>query len=288
MSNGIIQLRPIVVLRRLTFFLSAVVPSLKPRFQTAACRFLYWTISSGLKNEDSAFMNYGYAPLDSDATGLKLDPEDEADRFSIQLYRRVAGARDLRGKNVLEIGCGRGGGASFVARYMHPAALTGVDLSAKGIRYCQRRHRIAHLTFLQGDAGNLPLPPSSFDAVVNVESSHCYPSFERFLGEVARVLRPSGFLLFADLRSREEVAPLREQLKERFTIIEEEFMTANVVRALELDSDRRNLLIQKRAPRFLHQGLQNFSGVSGSTVFDAFASDKWQYVRFVLQKSPAS
>jgi ubiquinone/menaquinone biosynthesis C-methylase UbiE len=47
----------------------------------------------------------------------------------------------------------------------------------------------------------MPFPDASFDAVINVESSHCYPSMGRFLSEVHRVLRPRGSLLFADLRT---------------------------------------------------------------------------------------
>ena len=274
---------PGYIVQRLTSLVSTVAPALKPRFQTALIRASYSTISVILKNEDSAFLNYGYVPLDSGLAALKLEPADETDRFSIQLYSRVTGARDLRGKDVLEIGCGRGGGASFMSRYLHPASLTGVDLSARAVQCCRRRHRAERLTFLRGEAEHLPLPSDSFDAVVNVESSHCYPSFERFLGEVARVLRPKGVFLFADIRPRQDVARLREQLQERFTVVEEEVITDNVIRALELDSDRKNLLIQKRAPRFLHKALEAFASVNGSPTFDAFKSGALQYVRFVLQ-----
>jgi ubiquinone/menaquinone biosynthesis C-methylase UbiE len=45
---------------------------------------------------------------------------------------------------------------------------------------------------VHGDAENLPFPQVSFDAVINVESAHCYGSIERFLAEVHRVLRPGG------------------------------------------------------------------------------------------------
>lgn len=287
-NHTTIQLHPVALLQRLVAGLSAVAPGLKPRLQTAMFRTIYSTLGIGLKNEDSAFLNYGYSPLASNGSGLKLESGDEIDRFSIQLYSRVAGARELRGKDVLEIGCGRGGGASFIARYLQPARLTGIDLSARTVRFCQRRHCIKNLQFLRGAADDLPLPSNSFDAVVNVESSHCYPSFERFLGEVARVLRPNGVLLFADLRPQDEVARLRRQLEERFTIVEEEPITANVVRALELDSDRRNLMIQERAPKFLHHGLQVFLSVKGSPIFDAFACGALQYVRFVLEKKPGA
>jgi ubiquinone/menaquinone biosynthesis C-methylase UbiE len=278
------QLRPVAVIERLIVLVSAVAPGLRPRLHTASVRALYSTISFLLNNDDSAFLNYGYAPIDGDTVGLKLEADDEADRLAIQLYSRVAGSGDLRGKDVLEIGCGRGGGASFIARYLQCASVTGIDLSARAVRYCQRRHCIENLTFLRGEAEHLPLPSNSYDAVVNVESSHCYPSFERFLREVARVLRPNGVFLFADFRRREEFARVREQLQERFTIVEEEIITSNVVDALELYSDQRSRLVQKRAPRFLHKGLQIFSGVNGSPIFNALASGAFEYIRFVMQK----
>ena len=102
-----IQLHPVAVLNRLVALLSSVAPGLKPRLQKATFRAIYSTLGIGMKNEDSAFLNYGYSPLNSSGGGLKLEPADEMDRFSIQLYSRVAGARDLRGKEVVEIGCGR-------------------------------------------------------------------------------------------------------------------------------------------------------------------------------------
>ena len=53
---------------------------------------------------------------------------------------------------------------------------------------------------MHGDAESLPFADRSFDAVINVEASHAYPHFPRFLAEVARVLRPadiSSTLIYA-------------------------------------------------------------------------------------------
>ena len=57
----------------------------------------------------------------------------------------------------------------------------------------------------------MPFLASSFDAVVNIESSHCYEAMDAFFAEVCRVLRPGGRLFFADLRSKDDVTTLREQ-----------------------------------------------------------------------------
>ena len=103
------------------------------------------------------FMNYGYAPPDDGATPpLELEPGDESDRYCIQLYHRVASAVDLRGKQVLEVGSGRGGGSSYVARYLRPRLLTGMDYAARAVRFSERAHRAAeppiHRRRRRGDA----------------------------------------------------------------------------------------------------------------------------------------
>ena len=54
---------------------------------------------------------------------------------------------------------------------------------------------------MHGDAENLPFPDESSDAVVNVEASHIYPHFERFLAQVTRVLRRGSHFLYADFRN---------------------------------------------------------------------------------------
>ena len=283
-----VQLRPARYAERFINAASAVVPDLRPKLVTGFYRMMYSGLSRVLKNEDSAFLNYGFSSLDAAEPKLALDPADEPDRYSIQLYHRVASAVPLSGKQVVEIGCGRGGGASFVVRYLRPASMTGIDLSKRAIDLCRERHKIPNLTFVPGNAEDLPLPSNSCDVVLNVESSHCYPSFDRFTSEVARVLKAGGYFLFADLRGRDQVPQLRADLEQRFEIMQEEPIGKNVVRALELDSERRVALIRRRAPKFLYTAMDAFASVNGSPTFVAFASGDLQYVRFVLKRRQSS
>lgn len=53
---------------------------------------------------------------------LPLDAADERNRYCIQLYHRTAAQADLSGRRVLEVGCGNGGGASYLTRTMRPAS----------------------------------------------------------------------------------------------------------------------------------------------------------------------
>jgi SAM-dependent methyltransferase len=255
------------------------------RIRKGLVRSWYELVSAFDRGGETTFLNYGYAPLDTSDPGLVLRPEQEKDRYAIQLYARVASAVDLRGKDVLEVGCGRGGGSAFILKHFGPSAMIGVDLARSAVAFCRRQHRLRGLSFFQGDAENLPFPSDSFDAVINLESSHNYPRMELFLAEVARVLRPGGYFLFADHRNRSDIAALHEQLKRSgLSVVEEESITANVVRALELDHDRRLALIQRKVPRIFRPTLQEFSGLKGSELYDRLRSGDLEYRRFVLQK----
>src|SRR5262249_23003172 len=156
------------------------------------------------------FLNYAYE--EEPPMGVPLERGDEPNRACIQLYHHVAAQVLLRGKNVLEVSCGHGGGASYVARGLQPQSFTALDLNPACIGFCRQRHQVAGLVFRAGDAGRLPFEAGTFDAVLNIEASHCYPSFPRFLSEVARVLRPGGHFLYADFRFAERVAEWEKAL----------------------------------------------------------------------------
>jgi ubiquinone/menaquinone biosynthesis C-methylase UbiE len=239
---------------------------------------------AGYRVQDWQFMNYGFASP-GQAAHLALKPADEPDRLSIQLYQHVVEAVCLRGLDVLEVGCGRGGGSSFLARYHDPRQLTGLDYSHKVIGVCRKQHKVAGLTFFQGDAESLPFENSAFDVIINVESSHCYRSMPAFLREVKRVLRPGGKLLWADLRAAKDSAALHEFVAQSgLEVVDQEDITDCVVEALRQDSQRRMDLIARSVTKPLRHMFQEFAAVEGSDIFCAFRDRTAVYLRYVLQR----
>lgn len=247
-----------------------------------AFRTWYWYVNSIDQNGEILFMNYGYS---DPASPVALDLRDEANRYSIQLYDLLARAVDLKGKDIAEVGCGRGGGLSYIARKYMPATALGVDLDRQAVSFCNQHYRLAGLAFQQGDAQQLNLKDGSFDALFNVESSHRYPRMELFLREVKRLLRPQGYFLFVDFRYDHEIAELNNQLLATgMKIIGEQSITANVVEALQADDSRKRTLVQKLAPRCLQTIALNFAGAVGSETYNQFASRKYEYRFYIVQK----
>lgn len=265
--------------------LGAIVAS-SPSIKRALWKIMYQAMAGRFQLDEWTFMNYGYADIDEGKLSLPLDTADETDRYGIQLYHAVAGAVDHRGCDVLEIGSGRGGGTSYIARYLGPKTVTGVDFSEKAVRLSQKRHgAVTGLSFKQGDAENLPFPEASFDAVVNVESSHCYGSMDKFLSEVARVLRPGGRFCWTDMLQPHEVQTNRDQFQRAgLTIVEEENITPNVILALDRAYAKRRAMIHGHVPRMFRGYMEDFAGAPGTRVYDSFVSGEVGYWRCVATK----
>ena len=252
-----------------------------PLFSVGFLRKAIWKLwypflTRRLNREEVLFLNYAFEtdpPL-----GLPLDPADEPNRACIQLYHHVATQVDLRGKLVLEVSCGHGGGASWLTRTLLPARYTGLDLNPTGIRFCQQRHQVAGLDFVPGDAENLPFPANTFDAVLNVEASHCYPDFPRFLAEVARVLKPGGHFLYADFRFAEGLADWEHALAHApLQPRQSRVINAEVLRGMDRNSSRSQDLLVRHLPEFLHSLGRDFAGVKGSRIYNALKEDRLSY-----------
>ena len=230
------------------------------------------------------FMNYGYESLNGDPV-LNLQKKDEINRYCIQLYNHVATGSSLKGKKVTEIGSGRGGGADFISRYHKPKSYTGVDISSGVISFCNRFYNTPGLNFKEGKAEKIPMPTGSTDVVLNVESARCYSNIETFFKEVHRILTPKGEFLFADMIETDDVNSIRNKLqKNGFIIVSEKNITRNVAKGLELDTGRREQLINNNIPGSLRKSFSAFAGTKGTKRYNSFNNGKFEYWSFVLNK----
>ena len=247
----------------------------KPIYNQMATRFPY---------EDWHFMNYGYHPLDQAPTP-KLHAADEMHRYPLQLYHFTATEVPIKGKKVLEVGCGRGGGASYIARYLEPSQMTGLDIADKAIDFCKKTHLADNLDFIAGNAQQLPFSDNTFDVVINVESCHAYPDEAEFLAEVKRVLKPGGHLLCTDVRINDKMEILRQNvLNCGLKLLAEKDIAPNVVRAIELEDDAKWERINRQIGTRFRAAFAEFAGVKGSEIHRSLKEERRSYCTFILQK----
>jgi len=103
-------------------------------------------------------------------------------------------------RDLLDVGCGTGRLLEIAGEHWDQVRCTGIDPSERMLAEAQRKHQgDARYTFKQGDAGALPLESASFDVVFSTMSFHHWGDQARGIREVARVLRPRGLFILADL-----------------------------------------------------------------------------------------
>jgi SAM-dependent methyltransferase len=166
-----------------------------------------------------------------------------------------------------------------------PQRYTALDLNPAGIRFCKQRHQVAGLVFIQGDAENLPFAPNTFDGVVNVEASHCYPDFPQFLAQVSRVLRPGGHFLYADFRFGDRLSQWEQALVAApLQMLRRQNISAEVLRGMNQNSSRSLDLVERRLPRFLHSLGRDFAGTKGSRIYKDLHSGALSYRSYRFEK----
>lgn len=127
------------------------------------------------------------------------------------------GWHSLRGKRILEIGCGRGQRLGDFLRWgAHPENIHGVDLMEDFVR--DARHNYPGFDIKRCGADELPFDSGSFDLVYQ---STVFTSIldedlrRRIAQEMRRVMKPDGILLWYDFRYpnpwNRDVRPVRRK-----------------------------------------------------------------------------
>lgn len=258
-----------------------------PWFRRFNAKITYELLAKNIPASEWSFMNYGYYPnADEPTSNISDDPNIQ--KYSMQMYHYLAAKTSLEGKQVLEVGSGRGGGAKYLTSNMKPASYIGMDLAQSAVDLANKLHTLPNLKFIQGSAEKIPLADNSIDVVINVESCHSYGSVDQFLSEVKRVLKPGGHLLLVDFRNEENVEKmdtLRSQLKNTgMNMISEENITANVIRSIEAEDASKKARIEKLIPKKWQKLFCEFAGTVGSKFYLTLKNNTRLYYRFVLVK----
>lgn len=102
----------------------------------------------------------------------------------------------FQGKDILDLGGGRGTASILISRKFRPRLVTHFDLSFNRLAAAlswQQGHNAYHIAC--GNAYTLPFAAASFDLVIANSFLHHLPNVAQPLTEVGRVLRPGGMYI---------------------------------------------------------------------------------------------
>jgi cyclopropane fatty-acyl-phospholipid synthase-like methyltransferase len=141
--------------------------------------------------------------------GYFENPQVPLATATVRLTREMADWTQLRsGSKVLDIGCGIGGPALFLAEQVG-CQVTGISTSSVGVQLAGSRadaQRLSHRAqFFERDGMANGFPDETFDCAWIMESSHLMPQKDLLMAESARVLRPDGLLVLCDIVLRKTI-----------------------------------------------------------------------------------
>ena len=121
-------------------------------------------------------------------------------RVAIADLKRLAEPSFPRSATLLDAGCGQGRSFRLLQEAFAPARLIGLEADADSLESSRQEADRSGLNveLLAGDCAAIPLPDSCVDAVFCHQTFHHLVEQEAALAEFWRVLKPGGWLLFAE------------------------------------------------------------------------------------------
>jgi ubiquinone/menaquinone biosynthesis C-methylase UbiE len=224
----------------------------------------YTDINKFFESTNVDFMNHGYYPS---YTFIKKEDIDFKNQLS--LYLSLFDNLKIKNKNILEVGCGRGGGIKKISKYFNFKEIHACDLNQENIKYCKTNNK-KNINFKVSNAEYLDYEDNYF------ESSYNYKNYPLFFNEVKRVLKPDGIFLYADLGKTIHRFP---EFFYMFKNIIRTDITENVANSCKDDIENfKNLKIREDVKQWL-------IALTKDKYYKEYSLHNNQYIRYICSDS---
>lgn len=142
-------------------------------------------------NREEVLRNY-------DQWHVIMSQSEENDVLNLPWYKTaIELLPDLSNKRIIEVGCGRGVFANYLALRYPTAEVVAVDFSSQAIQIAKVNYANQNnLQFHVGDAEALPFESSEFDFYISCETIEHVFHPDKMIAEIHRVLKKGGKFIF--------------------------------------------------------------------------------------------
>lgn len=155
---------------------------------------LYSKTNSWLNDSNMITMNVGYYPSSN-----IIHKKDIVFKNDITMYLRMLDNIDTHSKNILDIGCGRGGGTVVYREYFKFKKIVGIDINIDFINFCNEKHK--DIEFEVMDINNISFSDNSFDIVTAIESLYYCKDQIKLFDKINKIIKDDGYFILADSAS---------------------------------------------------------------------------------------
>ncbi|HFR4147118.1 class I SAM-dependent methyltransferase [Bacillus cereus] len=136
---------------------------------------------------------------------MSINFHDENNKYTyatrnahISWAEMVKNITEIQNKQIIDIGCG-GGIYTKELALMGANNVVGLDFSKEILQAAKENcNNFSNISFIHGDAHNIPYPNETFDIVISRAVIHHLQDIPTFLREASRILNKNGVLILQD------------------------------------------------------------------------------------------